>query len=90
MLFVVQMFVTPPTVGADTETFISVFGDLGVLLPFTSPMEQQPPSLQTLKTLGKIVNSRAAMGLPSTVFNIGEKLVCLPCCHYFDFVWVCR
>lgn len=68
----VMSFVTPAPVAASTETFIAVFGDLGLRLPFTSAMEQQPPAQGTIKWLTGITQQRSAQGLASAVFNIGD------------------
>ena len=59
-------------VAATTETFITIFADLGVLLPFTSDIEQQPPAMETINQVGQIVNKRRASGQSTTVFCVGD------------------
>ena len=67
-----QTYVTPAALGASTETFISVFGDLGVYLPFSSEVDQQAPAAQTLTWLNSIIGPRTQASNPSAVFHIGD------------------
>lgn len=63
-------FVSSPGVGPDIPANIFAFGDLGIGMPFNSDVEQQPPSVETVRNMRNVLDSQP--DTPALVMHIGD------------------